>query len=789
MFRRLTLGLVMSAALSACGGGGSAGSVLPQTPSNAVPAPSPTPGSSSVAIAITIPAASSKGAALRRKPLYVSTNTQSASIAINGETPIVANLSASSPNCVTVAGGGRTCTFSVNAPVGVDTFAEALYASANATGAILSQGQTSATIAAGKANTIFLTLDGVIASLALRLANATPSEGAPAQIGLTVNFNDASGASIIGSDPFVVPVTLSDSDGSGITSLSKTTLNSPADASALVVNYSGAVLAQAVIGASAGSIVAPNVTLTPQVSSPVSFNDYTTFGYDNQRDMFNPNSTAITPASLSQLHLAWQSTLGGGDYNTQTQPILATDIPGHAGVLFVGGGSGNVYGYDALSGALLWTQNLGQETYTCSGGSRTGYFGIGGTVAYDSTSKSLYVMGNANTSLNAYGNNTLSHLDAATGHILGQVNVSPSAAGPTEFDVSHTSVALNNGLAYVGIGSACDASSWRGRVVAVNVPTMTIANTFLTLWDPQNARGAGAQAWGGGSIWGWGGVSLDFGGNVLTGVGNADDRPTARLSSPFVSAPTEYSGYAETLLELTANVATVVAAHHPIPASIYGGVSTDLDVQGTPLIVQPPGCSPMVALQAKSGTLSIYNESQINTGWTAQYQLAPSQWEDAYLGEPAYSRATGLIYADVATSVAPSLFAPGLIAINPGCGNPSVTWHASFGTDSSGAGIPRAIPAASAGGVVFAGSVNGTGGSVWAINASTGAILNGGKPLLQTSGNLRVPPTIDGNWVFVLDNSGNMYGLTIDPGYPTIHAKRRANDSRQRTYWEPLPHD
>jgi hypothetical protein len=61
--------------------------------------------------------------------------------------------------------------------------------------------------------------------------------------------------------------------------------------------------------------------------------------------------------------------------------------------------------------------------------------------------------------------------------------------------------------------------------------------------------------------------------------------------------------------------------------------------------------------------------------------------------------------------------------------------------------------------------------------------------LLQTSGNLRVPPTIDGNWVFVLDNSGNMYGLTIAPGYPTIHAKRRANDSRQRTYWEPLPHD
>ena len=124
----------------------------------------------------------------------------------------------------------------------------------------------------------------------------------------------------------------------------------------------------------------------PAAATPlpvIAFNDYSTFGFDNQRDAFNPNSTAMTPASLSSLHLAWQSALGSsGDYNTQTQPILATEIPGHAAVLFVGGGSGNVYGYDALTGALLWTQATGQEQYTCEMGT-TAYFGIGGTVAYD----------------------------------------------------------------------------------------------------------------------------------------------------------------------------------------------------------------------------------------------------------------------------------------------------------------------------------------------------------------------------------------------------------------------
>jgi hypothetical protein len=783
-FRHLVFGLMTGAALSGCGGG-SAGSALPHVPLSAAPSPAPTLGSSSAEIAVTIPPASSNAAALRRQPRYVSTHTQSASIAINDETPIVVNLSASSPNCVAIAGGGRTCTVSVNAPVGVDTFAETLYASTDAAGAALSQGKTSATIAAGKANTVSLTLDGMIASLALMLANPTPPEGTPAQIGLTVNFNDASGASIIGNDAFVTPVTLSDSDSSGITSLSKTTLNSPADASALVVNYSGAALTQAVFGAAAGSIVAPNATLTPQVPGPLTFNDYPTFGFDNQRDAFNPNSTAVTTASVPALHLAWQSSLN--DYNTQTQPVLATEISGHAGVLFVGGGSGNVYAYDALSGALIWTAPTGQATMSTCGSSGTSYLGIGGTAAYDPASQSLYVVGNSNTALNAYPSNSLIRLDAATGKLLGQVNVAPSPAGAGESNYTHTAVTLSNGIAYVGTGSNCDVSSWRGRVVAVSVPAMTIANTFFTLWDPNNARGAGAQPWGGGSIWGWGGVSLDLAGNVLTGVGNADNGTShGQIQAPFVAAPLEYSGYAETLLELSPDLSTALASNHPISPSVYGGVSTDLDVQGTPLVIGATGaCGPIVALQDKAGTLSIYNEKSLSSGPIAQYAMAPSSWYDSYFGGPAYSSATGLLYADVASSTSPSLFPPGLIAIDPGCGVPSVTWHAAFGPDSTAAGIPRAVPAVSAGGVIFAGTVDstGSGGSLWALNASTGAILNGGVPVLQTSGYLRMAPTIDGNWLFVLDNNGNMYGLTVDPNYKAIAVKRRAANARQRLKW------
>jgi hypothetical protein len=553
----------------------------------------------------------------------------------------------------------------------------------------------------------------------------------------------------------------------------------------------------------------------PTASPAIVFNDYTTFGYDNQRDVYNPNSTAFTPASLANFHLAWQVSLdSGNDFNTQSQPVLATEIPGHAGVLFVGGGSGNVYGYDAQTGALLWTRPTGQELFSCENNYQA-YFGIGGSAAYDPASKSLYIVGNYNTSNNAPGTNTLFHIDGATGAVLGQVGVAtPDNTWPS-LDFAHTAVTLANGVAYVGTSASCDIASWRGRVVAVSVPSMTLANTFFPVWNPTNN-----QPWGGAGIWGWGGVSLDFSGNVLTGVGNTDNGSTSHgsISAPFVAAPEEYSGYGEALVQLSPDLSTVVASNHPIPTGSYGGSSSDLDLNGTPTIFKPNGlaCDPIAAIQGKSGALYLYDTYTINNGPIAQYQLSPSSYADGFLGGPGYSPVTGLLYEPVPSSNN-SLYPPGMIAISPGCGSPSVAWNASFGPDSYAPGdnlnpgISRSLPAASAGGVVFVGTIctwNGTaceattesttisrgtprkpliccapkgtsGGALWAIDASTGTVLNGGVPLIITSGPIRMAPTIDGNWLYVLDNNGDMYGLTIDLSFPAIASKYRHASARQ----------
>jgi len=555
--------------------------------------------------------------------------------------------------------------------------------------------------------------------------------------------------------------------------------------------------------------VTDNATINGIELTPVpALNDYSTYGFDTRRDVFNPNSTALTPTSLANYHLAWQTSLD--DYNTQTQPVLATEIPGHAAVLFVGGGKGHVYAYDALSGALIWMQSLGQEEYACENG-YDAYFGVGGTVAYDPASQSVYVVGNANAGLGTLGTNTMYRLAGATGAILGRVAIAtPNAAWPG-LDFSHTAVTLANGMAYAGTSATCDISPWRGRIVAVNVPAMTVAGTFFPAWNGTT------QPWGGDGIWGWGGVSVDAGGNVYTGVGQTDDGETEHgdLLPPFYKAPYEYSGLGDHFIKLSPNLSTLESSNLPFPTTIIAGNSADLDLNGTPALFQPAGtgCDTLAAEQGKSGGLYIYDTTAIGKGPIASYQLSPSTYADGFLGDPAYSPVTNLLYVGVPSSNE-SLFAPGMIAIDPGCGRPSVTWHTAFGPDSYepgsilSPGLPRSVPAVSAGGVVVVGTIcsasgdgcapttssiqqrqlasqrlpqiccapaGSVGGAIWALDASTGTVLNGGTPLLLTQGVMRMPATIDGWWMYIIDNAGHLYAFTLDPTYSANSAKSPAS--------------
>lgn len=813
------------AVLAACGGGGGAGAnppvPVPPTTFTAAPVPGPTATPTAAAMAtLTFSIVVPRATLAKRQPQYVSSATQSVRVRVNGGTPVVANVAPGSPGCV-AAPQGTQCSVNTSAPVGVDTILVELFGQLNAGGPTLSQGVATATIVAGAANTIPIALNGVVAKVVLALANRTPPQGAATTIALTVTMLDASGATIIG-DPFVSPVTLTDSDTSGATSINRTTLTSPADAVGLTVSYNGAAIGPVTFGATVSGVPAGNVTtatLTPMMSTPTpspsptpkptptpvptpsptpkptptpvpaNLVDWPTYGFDNHRDGFNPSAGALTPAALANLHLAWRQLYG--DYGTQSQPVLATKIGGHPGLLFVGGSLGIVYAFDASTGTRAWQTSLGTLRYQCDNGSQS-QTGIGGTVAYDPASRSLYVSSNANSAPNAPATNAIVRLDAASGAQLGSVTIGTSAL-PGEFNIAHTGITLANGFAYAGTGSSCDIPSWRGRVAAVSANASGNANIAYTTY------GVGGNFSGGG-VWSWGGVAVDDGGAVYAGVGNADTSQGATgPQPPFTQTTNEQAGYGDHVIKLSSDLSSVIAANYP---GGNVGSADDLDFAGTPVLFKPLGCNDtLLASEGKAGQVVVYDTLNVGAGPIASFRISPTTSSPADIGNPAWSPSTGLLYINVTSGSGGAIDPPGMIALRPsGCNGStsfSVAWHTSFGPDSfSGSAVrPRSAPTVTAGGVVFTGTpcspdgnggcgptITTNGGALWALDAVSGVLLNNGLPVLLTGSHIRAPAVADGTWVYVQDDGAGLYGLTIDPSVKAIQARRSAVIPRETWY-------
>jgi hypothetical protein len=258
------------------------------------------------------------------------------------------------------------------------------------------------------------------------------------------------------------------------------------------------------------------------------------------------------------------------------------------------------------------------------------------------------------------------------------------------------------------------------------------------------------------------------------------------VPAPFVLTDDEQAGYAEHLVKLTSDLSQVEDSNYPGFNFQIG--SNDLDYAGTPVIYTPPlgsGCGQLSATQGKGGTLVINNTQQLTPALNS-FAFSVPNGEAFYIGNPGYSPLTGLLYAAVSSSGNGSLMMPPGMAAISGCGpTAKISWTTPFGPDSTAysAPAPRSAPTVTAGGVVFMATPctsNGTGGcttagtlngAVWAVDAATGALLGGGKPLLVTSGIVLMAPSADGLWVYVLDDSGNLYGLTIDASVRAITAK------------------
>ncbi len=278
MTRTVGRALLSSAALAAlaaavaCGGGGGGSSSSSPPGVNA-----PVAATSHASFTIAIPAAAGSSST-QRAPAYVSPNSQSVAITVaaGSASPgpaTTANLTSTSPNCTpATATVPLTCTVSLYAPPGSDTFTVTLYSGLNGTGNVLSTSTVAATVSATQTTNVPITLGGVVAAIAVSVTNGNNliPGGYATTLPVVVMAKDAGGSTIVGPGNYSNPITLTNADTSGVTTLSTTSVTSPSTAVTLayaptnantgVLAIGGLPVGATSIGAAAAGVASSAVT-------------------------------------------------------------------------------------------------------------------------------------------------------------------------------------------------------------------------------------------------------------------------------------------------------------------------------------------------------------------------------------------------------------------------------------------------------------------------------------------------------------------------------------------------
>jgi streptogramin lyase len=202
-----------------------------------------------------------------RAPKYVAATTRSIAIFVNNGTAQITNAPP--------AGQPQTTNITIDAPAGTDTFTIAAYDAVNGVGNVLSHGVFSQLIVSGAANALSASLNGVVSKASVSLSNPTPPAGTAATSAVNVTAYDPDGNVIVGGTDYDHPVLLTNSDASGVTSLSTTTV---ANAStAVTLSYNGKALTAATVAPAngTGATFAPTPTITEYTVPSVAANDLT----------------------------------------------------------------------------------------------------------------------------------------------------------------------------------------------------------------------------------------------------------------------------------------------------------------------------------------------------------------------------------------------------------------------------------------------------------------------------------------------------------------------------------
>ena len=437
--------------------------------------------------------------------------------------------------------------------------------------------------------------------------------------------------------------------------------------------------------------------------------DWATYGFNLQRTGENPFETTITPSTVAGLHQIWSFNLGAV---TIMQPVLAAGVIVNGSpkdLVYMGDEHGDLYAIDASTGTMVWHHNIGSQQTSC-GDIPDGIFGASGSPSLDRPNNRMFVVG---------GDGNMYALDLSTGVTLAGWPV----AVTTDPSHEHTygGVTVNNGIVYAEIASYCDIGPYHGRIVAINIANKKMRN-FLPAGNKN-----------GGGIWGPGGVSIDPAtGDVFTATGNA-------LTNP------ESFHYCENVVELT-SLLRVLGSNYP---GLTGG---DVDFGATPILYQPPGCSPMVAAKNKTGVLVTYQRGNVSAGPFQRLQIA-SVSDYQFNGIPAWSDATHLLYIGNSSDSNLGTYKHGMLAlsVDANC-QLNLAWQQIVGPNFSSVSPPTV-----AGGLVYYG--DGPGNQLLAFDSTTGTQLWSSGSTIQ--GAIFGAPTVVNGRVYVGAWDGKLYAFGL----------------------------
>jgi len=161
-----------------------------------------------VRVRVRIPRRSRAHAARAEHPSTISPLTQSVAIAVDGGAAQVFGTTPSSPGCG-IGASGTTCTFTVQALLGTDTFDVTTYSGTGASGTPLDSGVATVAIAKGTANSVAVSLGPVVSTTANSGAGSLRYAVGSANAGDTILFLLPAGDTIVLDSAITISTTLS----------------------------------------------------------------------------------------------------------------------------------------------------------------------------------------------------------------------------------------------------------------------------------------------------------------------------------------------------------------------------------------------------------------------------------------------------------------------------------------------------------------------------------------------------------------------------------------------------